>query len=54
MPYMVGYTDDVEKGLFLRQFDVPFWACHMSLGEMMIIGIVWRTILDDTILYKRW
>jgi len=26
MPYSVGYTDDVEKALFLRRFDVPFWA----------------------------
>ena len=23
MPYMTGYTDDVEKALFLRKFDVP-------------------------------
>jgi hypothetical protein len=29
MPYHVGFTDDVEKGLFLRKFDVPFWGlCH--------------------------
>jgi len=25
MPYSVGYTDEVEKALFLRRFDVPFW-----------------------------
>jgi hypothetical protein len=24
--YFVGYTDEVEKGLFLRRFAVPFWA----------------------------
>ena len=26
MPYMTGYTDEVEKPLFLRRFGVPFWA----------------------------
>jgi hypothetical protein len=26
MPYMTGYTADVEKALFLRRFSVPFWA----------------------------
>lgn len=26
MPYMTAIADDVEKGLFLRKFGVPFWA----------------------------
>jgi hypothetical protein len=26
MPYMTAMVDDVEKGLFLRKFGVPFWA----------------------------
>ncbi|MFQ5409072.1 MAG: hypothetical protein ACE5FI_11720, partial [Anaerolineales bacterium] len=26
LPYMTGYTDDVEKALFLRRFGVPFWG----------------------------
>ena len=26
MPYMVGRTDDVEKGLYLRRYGVPFDA----------------------------
>src|SRR5918996_3793182 len=26
LPYMVGWTDDVEEPLFLRRFGVPFWA----------------------------
>ena len=27
LPYMVGYTDDVEKALFLHgKFGVPFWG----------------------------
>jgi len=26
MPYMVGYTADVEHALFLQSFGVPFWA----------------------------
>jgi hypothetical protein len=24
MPYLIGKTDEVEKALYLRQFDVPF------------------------------
>jgi hypothetical protein len=26
LPYFVGCTDDVEKALFLRRFDVPYWG----------------------------
>lgn len=26
MPYLVGMVDDVEKPLFFRKFDIPFWA----------------------------
>ena len=26
LPYFTGLTDDVEKALFLRRFEVPFWA----------------------------
>jgi len=26
MPYFVGLTDEIEKALFLRRFNVPFWA----------------------------
>jgi hypothetical protein len=33
MPYSVGYTDDVEKALFLRRFDVPFWALAYVFGR---------------------
>lgn len=33
MPYFVGYTDEVEKGLFLRRFDVPFWALAYVFGK---------------------
>jgi hypothetical protein len=33
MPYMVGYTDDVEKALFLRRFGVPFWALAYVFGR---------------------
>jgi len=33
MPYMTGYTDDVEKGLFLRRFGVPFWALSYVFGR---------------------
>src|SRR5664279_5938262 len=33
MPYQVGLTDEVEKALFLRRFDVPFWALSYVFGR---------------------
>ncbi|MFZ1770590.1 MAG: hypothetical protein WAU00_15395 [Caldilinea sp.] len=33
MPYMTGYTDEVEKALFLRRFGVPFWALSYVFGH---------------------
>jgi hypothetical protein len=33
LPYMAGYTDDVEKPLFLRKFGVPFWALAEAFGR---------------------
>jgi hypothetical protein len=33
MPYMTALTDDVEKALFLRKFDVPFWALARVFGR---------------------
>ena len=33
MPYCVGYTDEVEKALFLRRFYVPFWALTYVFGR---------------------
>jgi hypothetical protein len=30
---MTGYTDDVEKGLFLRRFGVPFWGLSYVCGR---------------------
>jgi hypothetical protein len=33
MPYFVGRTDEVEKALFLRRFDVPFWALSYVFGR---------------------
>lgn len=33
MPYMTGYTDEVEKALFLRRFGVPFWALAYVFGR---------------------
>jgi hypothetical protein len=46
MPYMVGYTEDVEKGLFLHEkFGVPFWGLTYVFGhydsywERMVIGL---------------
>ena len=33
MPYMTGYTDDVEKALFLLRFGVPYWALTYIFGK---------------------
>jgi hypothetical protein len=33
MPYMTGYTDEVEKPLFLRRFSVPFWGLSYVFGR---------------------
>jgi hypothetical protein len=34
LPYMVGYTDDVEKALFLRsKFGVPYWGLTYVFGR---------------------
>ena len=33
MPSMTGFTSEVEKGLFLRKFNVPFWALAHVFGR---------------------
>jgi hypothetical protein len=33
LPYMTGYTDEVEKALFLRRFGVPFWGLTYVFGR---------------------
>ena len=33
LPYMTGYTVDVEKALFLRRFGVPFWGLTYVFGR---------------------
>src|SRR5206468_4358343 len=33
LPYQVGWTDDVEKALFLRRFGVPFWGLAYVFGK---------------------
>lgn len=33
MPYMAGYTDEVELALFLRGFGVPYWALTYVFGH---------------------
>ena len=38
MPYMTGFTMDVEKALFLRKFAVPFWALAYCFGKH---GMYW-------------
>ena len=33
LPYMVGYTDDVENGLLLLNFGVPYWLVTHVCGK---------------------
>jgi hypothetical protein len=33
LAYMTGYTDEVEKALFLRRFGVPFWGLTYVFGR---------------------
>lgn len=33
LPYLVGYTDDAKKALFLRRFDVPYRALTYVFGH---------------------
>ena len=33
LPYMSGFTDEVEKALFLLRFGVPFWALTYVFGR---------------------
>lgn len=33
LPYMTARTEDVEKGLFLMDFNVPFWALTYVFGR---------------------
>lgn len=33
MPYMTGVVQDVEKALFLRKFNVPYWAISHCYGR---------------------
>ena len=58
LPYMAGWTDEVEKPLFLRRFGVPFWALarvfghdpmywyrlEVSLGRNSIVGTTVRRV----------
>jgi hypothetical protein len=42
MPYMVGYTDEVEKALFLRRFGVPYWGLTYVFGHS---DMYWQRIV---------
>jgi hypothetical protein len=63
---MTAIVDDVEKGLFLRKFGVPFWALshifgrdqmywyrlEQALGQNSIVGTTIRNS-DDIPLHLR-
>jgi len=40
MPYMVGRTQEVEKPLFLRKFNVPYWGLEKVFGRSS--NFYWR------------
>ncbi len=56
MPYMSGFTNDVEKALFLRRFGVPFWALAYVFGRddnywyRMTAGLGRDSIVDTTVM----
>ena len=33
MPYMTGIVNEIEKALFMRKFNVPFWALSYAFGK---------------------
>lgn len=33
MPYLTGFVDEIEKVLFMRKFNVPFWALSYVFGK---------------------
>ena len=33
MPYLTGITDEIERALFMRKFNVPFWALSYVFGR---------------------
>ena len=55
MPYMVGYTADVEHALFLEGFGVPFWALTHVFGRddmywyRLVTGIGRNSLVGTTV-----
>lgn len=55
MPYMSGFTNDVEKALFLRRFGVPYWGLAYVFGRddnywyRMTAGLGRNSIVDTTV-----
>ncbi|NJO82450.1 MAG: hypothetical protein HC828_06245 [Blastochloris sp.] len=43
LPYMTGYTETVEKALFLRRFGVPFWGLTAVFGRS---DMYWYRIVE--------
>jgi hypothetical protein len=33
MPYLTGLVDEIEKAIFMRKFNVPFWALSYVFGK---------------------
>lgn len=33
MPYLTGIVDEIDKALFMRKFNVPFWGLSYAFGK---------------------
>jgi len=42
MPYMTGLTDEVEKALYFRQFNVPYEALAYGFGHDAFVKVLFR------------
>lgn len=55
LPYMTGYTDDVEKGLFLLSFDLPygdrpgFWSQRHVFRERLAERLGHNSLVGSTV-----
>jgi len=55
LPYLAGYTEEVEKALFLRRFGVPYWALTYVFGrddmywQRLVVRIGHNDIVGTTI-----
>lgn len=56
MPYMVGRTNEVEKGLYLRQYGVPFdvKSCVAKTCREQKQPLALELSFDQRVFYAYW